>query len=683
VNCPFCGAATQDGEPCDACLARFADYESSRTFAGDYELLGPLGEGGTAVVYLGRHRVSGEAVAIKHAKPALLAVPQGAELFVRQARIESSLRHPNIVRVYGTGEHDGRPFLVMPLLEGGTLSEPQNLARFTTLTARLELMLKIARAVQAAHAHGVLHCDLKPDNILFDAQHEPHVSDFGFARAVGSADAGGFHAGALGWMSPEQVRRRPLTTASDVFALGVMLYWLVTGELPFGAGEDFERRVVWSSAPSRPPYRPGLGWGLIAIAHHAMRIARGKRYQTVAELVRDLERLRDDETLLGPKVPLASRAFTWAARHPGARNALFLLLPCFAAVTLAAAKNQRDELRQSALDMNGYAASGQAAAVLYQLREYGDTLERAADDPGVRALVSAKRPLDGDKDNPCAEQTSLSDPEALRQHRQGFSTLVALNEDACVRARVADEPLTLAYMRRPYRPENWGNVRALGEHCKRVAWVRQAYRSSVSHLMKFALTMPLFERTEDPRRCRFLGAVSGSLLVTSTLDLPRIRRSGDRDRTTVLLGPFEGENPEHAPPSAPEFTILAHPRLGHGQKVTLDPVLAAELARKFPAATAPATPFDLRTATPLYQDEHVDPLWGDRWFGAFAPVGQTGYVVLVQTREAAALRPTAVILRIGWALIGAAAVLLAAWGLFSLWRHVAERSATLRFRGGR
>src|SRR5262245_39478253 len=109
--CPFCEGPVDPGPggPCYGCLERFLEYEEQRRFIGDHEVLGAIGEGGTAIVYLGRHRVSGELVAIKHAKPALLSVPSGAELFLRQARIEASLRHANLVKVYATGEHEGRP----------------------------------------------------------------------------------------------------------------------------------------------------------------------------------------------------------------------------------------------------------------------------------------------------------------------------------------------------------------------------------------------------------------------------------------------------------------------------------------------------------------------------------------------------------------------------------------------
>jgi len=425
---------------------------------GDYELVAsekPPAQGGTGRVYEARHRVSGESVALKLAKTS-----SAHELFVRQARFESALTHPNIVRARLGPSHVGRPTLVMPFMKGGRLSDHP--ARRGPLERRLDLALKIARAVQSAHELGVLHCDIKSDNILLDADGEPHLCDFGLARAVVPDDEGVVVGGTRGWMSPEQVRerrkldptdRQPLRTATDIFSLGVLLHWLVTGKLPFGAGDDFERRVLDERAPALPRYTPDLGWGMLAIGRRALEHDPDARYLSAAALANDLERLRRHESLVGVRLPVVGRAFRWATRHPGARSMVLALLPCFAAAAFFVVERQRTDLKQAILSMNAYAASGQAAAVLFQLREYAEEVARAARLPAVQALVLPPRPLARDASgaelpgqNPCTDQTALADPSPLRPFSEHFSTLFVLDSSGCARARPVEDVPTLAVM---------------------------------------------------------------------------------------------------------------------------------------------------------------------------------------------------------------------------------------------
>ena len=679
TECGACQAVlvtTDWGELCAAC-ALLAGIGDERPLIGDYERFHLLGEGSMGAVYLAKHVGSDDVVALKLAKPELLERPGGLALFRQQAKTESALQHPNIVHVQGVGMHDGRPFMVMPLMEGGTLAEAENVARFAEPAARLDLLLTLARAVQFAHARGVLHCDLKPDNILFDAAAAPRVSDFGMARQIGEAGIStpdGVQGGTRGWMSPEQVRGEALTTASDVFALGVLLHWLDTGKLPFGDGDDFDARVLSAPAPALRPWTPELAWGLHAIAHRAMRRNAEGRYGSAAALVEDLERLKAERPIRGASIPIWGRAWYWAQRHTGARNALFALLPAFAVVTLYMAATQRDELRQAVLDMNAYAASGQAAAVLYQLKEYADIIEQAAADPAIQALTHGPRrvptaPSDPGGPSACQLQTALEDPAAMARYAGKFSTLFVMDADGCSRARISEEPMPQEYIRRTYDwPDYLPASLADASRPERSIHVRAAYRSSISQLIKFAVSTPLFEGD------KWVGVITGSKIVASTLDLPRTKRSDTSDQMTVLIGPFEGERIGAHKPSAPSgFTFLAHPRLTRGQKVMLEPALSSELTREF--LTLPgARQFELVTALPFQRRDYRDPLLGDHWLAAFAPVGATGYVVLVQTREAVAIRPSNSLARIAVTLAGSSAVLLLVYGYFWLWRRNRERA---------
>jgi eukaryotic-like serine/threonine-protein kinase len=659
TRCSVCQAArleTAWGHMC-ACALRLSD---ERDLVGDYERFQLLGEGAMGAVYLAKHVDSDDVVALKLAKPELLEQPGGYAVFRQQAKLESALRHPNIVHVQGTGTHLGQPFVVMPLMEGGTLAEPENAARFAEPLARLKLVLTIARAVQFAHERGVLHCDLKPENILFDAAWEPRVSDFGLARSLGRPSFPDFVAvqgGTRGWMSPEQARGDSLTTASDVFALGLLLRWLASGASP--ATATLGR---WS---------PELAWGLGAVVERALQEAPEQRYESAAALVEDLERLQAERPIRGRPTPAWGRAWHWAQRHPGARNAIFLLLPSFALVTLLMAASQRAELRRSVLDVNAYAASGQAAAVLYQLRDYAEAIERAAADPAVQALTHGPMrapkppPGKGQDPEPCRTQTAFEQTTALEPYAPRFSTIVVLDADGCARVRISEEPPPANYVRTTYHWRDYFmSASQDAERPERITYVRKAYRSSVSQLIKFAVSSPLFEDG------KWTGVVSGSMVATSTLDLPRMKRRESSERMTVLIGPFEGENsgPHPQRPGPPEFTLLAHAQLRRGGKVTVDPATAAELERAFQRPSASARQFELGTALPLQRADYVDPLLGGRWLAAFAPVGATGYVVLVQTRDAVAIRPSNGLARTGLALALGSGLLLGLWSSFYLWR---------------
>lgn len=679
TECGACQAVlvtTDWGELCAAC-ALLGGVSTERVLIADYERFHLLGEGSMGAVYLAKHVGSDDVVALKLAKPELLERPGGLALFRQQAKTESALQHPHILHVQGVGTHEGRPFMVMPLMEGGTLAEAGNIARFGEPAARLELVLTLARAVQFAHARGVLHCDLKPDNILFDAEGAPRVSDFGMARQLGEAGVsapGGVQGGTRGWMSPEQVRGEALTTASDVFALGVLLYWLDTGELPFGDGEDFDARVLSDPVPALRAWTPELAWGLGAIARRAMHKHAEARYDSAAAFVEDLERLKAERPLRGEAVPSWGRAWYWAQRHTGARNALFALLPGFAVLTLSMAATQRAELRHAVLDMNAYAASGQAAAVLYQLKEYADVIEQAAADPAVRALTHGPRRVQPAAPatagaNPCQLQTALEDPAGMARYAGKFSTLFLLDADGCSRARISEEPTPQDYVQTPYDWHDYfSGASADAVRPERSIHVRAAYRSSISQLIKFAVSTPIFEDG------KWVGVITGSKIAAATLDLPRTKRSDTSDQMTVLIGPFEGERVgQHKPSVQSGFTFLAHPRLPRGQKVMLEPALAFQLTRAF-RPLADARQFELVTALPFQRIDYQDPLLGGHWLAAFAPVGATGYVVLVQTRDAVAIRPSNGLARIAVTLAGSSTVLLLVYGYFWLWRRNRERA---------
>src|SRR5262249_31207626 len=204
-----------------------------------YEVQGELGRGGMGVVYRAWHLRLGRAVALKMLLAGPCARPEELERFRREAQAVAALRHANIVQVYDVGDVEGRPFFTMEFVEGGSLAEqiqgvPQPARQAAALVATL------AEAIHAAHQSGIVHRDLKPGNILLTKDGTPKVTDFGLARRLegnGGLTLSGVPAGTPSYRPPEQARgkRQAIGPATDVYALGAILYEMLTGLPPFRA----------------------------------------------------------------------------------------------------------------------------------------------------------------------------------------------------------------------------------------------------------------------------------------------------------------------------------------------------------------------------------------------------------------------------------------------------------------
>src|SRR5215469_5558027 len=222
-----------------------------------YEVEALLGRGGMGVVYKARHRRLNRLVALKMLLAGAYAGPHERARFQREAEAVASLRHANIVAVYDVGDHEGCPYFTMELLEGGSLA--QSLAG-TPQPARqaAALLITLAEAVQAAHQAGIVHRDLKPANILLTPSGTPKVADFGLARHFDGEPAltlSGARVGTPSYMAPEQVigKAGTIGPAADIYALGALLYELLTGRPPFRAETATEtERLVIAEEPVPP-----------------------------------------------------------------------------------------------------------------------------------------------------------------------------------------------------------------------------------------------------------------------------------------------------------------------------------------------------------------------------------------------------------------------------------------------
>ena len=226
----------------------------------DYDVERELGRGGMGIVFLGRHRRLDRGVAIKELPPSFAAEPEVRERFSTEARTLATLSHPHIVPIFDYVEREGLCLIVMEQLPGGTVWDRFTSTGLTPPTACAVVMACCA-ALQHAHSKGVLHLDVKPDNLMFDAESAVKVTDFGIARVIsGDRTMGTVDGQVLGtpaYMSPEQARGDDLTPASDVYAAGVMLYELLSGQLPWqgaeSASELLSQRLREDPIPLREP----------------------------------------------------------------------------------------------------------------------------------------------------------------------------------------------------------------------------------------------------------------------------------------------------------------------------------------------------------------------------------------------------------------------------------------------
>jgi len=269
-----------------------------------YRVLDKLGEGGTAVVYRAEDLALGRQVALKFLSADFSADYGRIARFQHEARTVASLNHPNICPIYEIGEHEGRHFIAMELLDGAPLSRALN-GRPIEGYRVVELAIEIADALTAAHAAGIVHRDLKPANIFVTNPDRVKLLDFGLAILVPPLTAGppssampplGLTGGTIPYMSPEQVQGDALDARTDLFSLGVVMYELLTCRRPFvgATGADVKDAILHASPIPTRDLNPSIPLELVRIVDKSLEKNRKLRYQTASDLRADLQRLKRD-----------------------------------------------------------------------------------------------------------------------------------------------------------------------------------------------------------------------------------------------------------------------------------------------------------------------------------------------------------------------------------------------------
>ena len=279
---------------------------------GKYELSRKIGEGASSTVYLGRDPFAQREVAIKVATPEVLSDPKQGKLytnlFLNEASLVGKLRHPHIVQIYDAVVAEKLCYIVMEYVAGGTLEAYTHPGKLLAVDRVIELIFKCTRALAFAHRIGITHRDIKPANLLLTEDAEIKISDFGAAITENHNDRTQVSGiGSPAYMSPEQVLELTLDHRTDIHSLGVVMFQLLTGRLPFEASNQFNMvyQIMHDERPKPSSLRPELPAVLDTIVGKAMTKDRDARYQTWEDFAHDLAQAVRNRQLLIPRAEFA------------------------------------------------------------------------------------------------------------------------------------------------------------------------------------------------------------------------------------------------------------------------------------------------------------------------------------------------------------------------------------------
>jgi serine/threonine-protein kinase len=617
---------------------------------GPYEIRGEIGRGGMGVIYRAWQPGLNRSVALKMIRSGWGATEDDIERFQTEAEAAASLSHPNIVSIYEFGRIDDQHYYTMELIEGETIDRLDR-DFFSHPREAATLLALVARAVHHAHQRGIIHRDLKPSNILVDEAGQPHITDFGLAIRAESGERrteSNVFLGTLPYMAPEQLsgKKQPLTTAVDIWSLGVILYELLTGKRPFQGKNQIDTiETIRSHSPASirgQNFRvPG---DLEAIVLKCLEKEPEHRFGSILDLATNLEGWLNGEPIrIGSVHPVVS-AWWWCRRNPAragliAGAALFLVCAILGSAFYWAQQNAQ---RMGVLKGLVYTARFVADVVRTRFEEWGKAVDRTAQDPELPGIMEKWNQAIRELPNPADVRSLLNGAnqqeiqkvcERLHRASQGgpaYEDWFILDERGTLVARTPT-PVNLGG-----NFENREYFRGMAAHVAAgaggTAHVSAAFLASVDGHAKFVVCRPIQDKG------RFLGMVAMAMGTHRTMGLNNLQ---DDDRNVALIAPWDpsrrANDPEMIWPTAPRYVLFLHPGYKNPSEnpVAIElPELPAEGMRKCPEDLLASDSGKARGIAD-YADPFAakDPAYAGHWLAGMAPVGNTGFLVLVQQRD--------------------------------------------------
>jgi len=631
IHCSECGSTITESAPaglCPKCLLKLAaspegegsaEAISSKSFA-NYELIQPIGQGGMGIVWKARQRNLNRIVALKMMLGGPLSSETEIKRFHAEAKAAATLQHPNVVAIHEVGECDGRHFFSMDYVEGKSLSDvvrrtplpPERAARYVQI---------IAEAIHYAHQRGILHRDLKPHNVLIDTNDQPRVTDFGLARQLeldSDLTVSGAILGTPSYMPPEQAagKRREISARSDVYSIGAILYDCITGRPPFRADTPVDTlRQVLDADPAPPRLlNRKVPRDLEVICLKCLAKDQRKRYQTAQELADDLGRFLRHEPIEARPASRANRLWRWCRRKPAIAALTGATILLFVMMAVAAILFRRDTL-----DNNVHAARLAAQTVHGELLQLARGIEITSADPELSRLLKA------------------GNQQQLTQFLQRRSQLYGTNATGWLQfenwllldpngRRLARWPEESHLTDRSFRDYYRGPLRAANLGTNDSVHFSRVYESFDDGLYKFGLTKVV--RTEEGRITAIVGAMVSTTSTEGNIGLTTPRRK------TVLVGACDTNSPLEKTATQkplPDFVIMLHPAFRSREPAV--PIQHPNISRLLNGSSGEdLTLFDRDSR---YRDPVArrHPQYLGRWLAGFAPVRDTPFLIIFQTRD--------------------------------------------------
>ena len=278
---------------------------------GRYRIVSRVATGGMADVYEANDTVTRKVVSIKVMRSELLNDPKNIERFQNECEAASSLNNPNVVKVYGSGFIEGRPYMANEFIKGQTLRDKLRFQVALSLSDACEVMLQLTNGIDYIHKHGIIHRDIKPENLFYLSDGTVKITDFGIASPIGAKEKGDAIQGTIFYCAPEIIIGQPATAASDVYSMGILFFELLTGRVPFDGKtlEDVACKVVKQRFPEPSKIMPSIPTSIDKIIITACRKRPNERYASALEMHDAIRKAMADKENFKEKKSFLSKIF--------------------------------------------------------------------------------------------------------------------------------------------------------------------------------------------------------------------------------------------------------------------------------------------------------------------------------------------------------------------------------------